>query len=81
MAEAAWWKDASDRESVAQDVAKARGMTAADHDRILCELCETAAEFVSQHPDPRRTLAWQDPVPASTRRLLAEARARFRRGG
>jgi hypothetical protein len=45
---------------------------------LLESLCELGAELVSQHPDPARTLAWQDPLAPETAQLLARLRARRR---
>jgi hypothetical protein len=47
---------------------------------ILEALCRLAAELVSQHPDPARTLAWQEPIPPDSERLLSALRERRRRG-
>jgi hypothetical protein len=34
---------------------------------ILEDLCRPAAELVGRHPDPARTLAFRDPIPADPR--------------
>jgi hypothetical protein len=67
-----------DAEDVRADVASAAGTTMAERARILEALCRMAAEQIAQHPDPRKTLAWQDPLSPATEELLARLRARHR---
>ncbi|MBI5508000.1 MAG: hypothetical protein HY903_04535 [Deltaproteobacteria bacterium] len=70
----------TDAEDVARDVAGAAGTTMDDRARILEELCRMAAEQIAQHPDPKKALAWRDPLPPGSEALLARLRARFRHG-
>jgi len=52
-----------------------------DRARILEELCALAAELVSQHENPARTLAYQEPLPADSVRLLERLREEYARHG
>lgn len=61
----------TDAEDIAEAAAMARGTTMEERTRILEALCRMAAELVSQHFDPGRTLAWQDPLSPETEALLA----------
>lgn len=63
-------------DDVLDEVAQLRGTTMTERGRILEALCRLAAEQVAQHPDPARTLRWQDPVPPESEALLARLRAR-----
>ncbi|MEE8410802.1 MAG: hypothetical protein V3T05_14475 [Myxococcota bacterium] len=75
------FRNRTDEEDVATDVAAARGTTVEERAQILVELCDMAAEQVAQHPDPQRTLKWQDPISAESKALLARLRARHKSRG
>ena len=65
-------------EDVLADVEGARGTTMTERGLILSALCRFAAEQINQHPDPHKALAWQDPLPEESIRLLARLREQTR---
>lgn len=60
--------------SVREDVEAARGLTLEQRATVLESLCGLAAELTEQHPDPKKVLAWQDPVSKETEELLQRLR-------
>jgi hypothetical protein len=66
-----------DRREIWEEVEAASGYSQEDRARILEELCDLAAELVSQHEDPVRTLAYQEPLSDDSVRLLGRLRAKY----
>lgn len=68
-------------EDLRSEIEPLEGSGVSERASVLESLCRMAAELVAQHPDPRRTLEWQDPLPAASEALLERLRARYRTRG
>jgi len=68
----------SDLEAIREDLQPYRGTTSDERSEIVSKLCRSAAEQIAAHPDGRRILEFQEPLPAESAalwlRMVAEAR-------
>ena len=57
----------SAKEAIAEDIAPYVGMTPEQRGRIVDQLSRLAIDLVKANPNRDQVLAWQEPVPESTR--------------
>lgn len=68
------------REAVAREAAPYRGLSPRDRSLLLASACRTAAHQLANRTgaERERILTWRDPLPKSTRAILARLRAQGR---
>jgi hypothetical protein len=66
----------TDEEDILEKAEDTRGMSDEQRWRAMRGLCKLAAELVAQHPDPQKTLDFQEPVPDGSLRIFARLRER-----
>ena len=67
-----FWASRTDEEDAREKAADLAGSTPDERGELLVALCRLASEQIAQHPDPARTLRWQDPLSDETEALLLE---------
>ena len=63
-----------------EDVAPYRNLSPTERGRIIAMLCRASWKILRARPDLDRVLAWRDPLPDDSRRILQRLRKRYRRG-
>ncbi len=72
------WTDIDPVEDVREEAGAHAGMTPEERGRLVAAACRGAAALLAARPDAERALAWRDPLPASSTRVLARLRAEWR---
>ena len=78
MAELPKWA-VDNRTAVDREAEPYRGMSSEEHWRLTAAACRAAARQLANRADRERILAYRDPLPESTVRLLRRLRDQHRR--
>ncbi|MBO6935760.1 MAG: hypothetical protein JJ863_12320 [Deltaproteobacteria bacterium] len=60
------------------EAARYASMTPNERGALVASACRGAAATLAARPDAERALAWRDPIPESSKRVLARLRAEWR---
>ncbi|GAB5545214.1 MAG: hypothetical protein SangKO_049740 [Sandaracinaceae bacterium] len=72
------WTELDPIEDVRDEAREYAHMTPVERGRLVAAACRGAAALLAARPDAARALAWEDPLPESTRAALARLRQEWR---
>lgn len=64
-----------ERADILRKAAEWRSASPEERDQALCAVCATAARILATRPDRERVLAYVDPLPEDSRRILEVLKA------